>query len=151
MRGAIAAISAATVGHDIEVVPESEPRPDIPDRVSIEQDSPFFFKQYVLLGVRVNGKDSQHVVEFCVSEGWARICQRNGTGRMKRDRTGRPLTTTIQATVEPYWRDRPIPDAAVVAPVAESPCDRPAITREMARRLRQAEARELKRAKTGIS
>lgn len=129
-------------------------RDPIPDRVSLEQDSPHFFAGYPMLGVKVNGRESTQIVEFCKSEGWARLCLRDHRGRMKRDSSGRPLTTTVSGTIQPYWRDQPIPDVAVVRPAAEVAAEReaartgerPAVSREVARRLRQQAAKEAKAA-----
>lgn len=122
--------------------------PEIPDRVSLEPLSPFYWPHYVRLGVRINGKQSNQVVEFCQSEGWARLCQRNGHGRMKRNGQGVPLTITVSGEIKPFWLSAPIPDVAVVSPtVAEAPPrEKPEISREQARRLRQAAAKEAKAA-----
>lgn len=130
---------------------DPEDRPDIPDRVSIEQDSPFYFAMYPMLNVQINGKDSQQVVEYCKSEGWARLCQRDSRGRMRRDQKGRPITVTVSGQIRPYWRDQPIPNVAVVFPAEqvarvshETEFVRPAMSREEARRKRQREAKERK-------
>lgn len=120
----------------------------IPDRVSMEPDSPHFFPDYPKLGVMLNGRDSGHVVEFCKSEGWARVCQRNGQGRMKRDSRGRPITVTLQAKVEPYWNETAASDAAVVELKPERTTEH-SHSREIARRLRQQAAREAKAARRG--
>jgi hypothetical protein len=127
---------------------EQEIKPKIiPDRVSIEQDSPFYWPEYAHLGVLLNGRDSGHVVEFCKSEGWARVCQRDRQGRMKRDSKGRPITVTLQTKVEPYWRETAASDVAVVAPVADNRPVEHTQSREVARRLRQQAAREAKAAR----
>jgi hypothetical protein len=153
---ALAAVCALGAAGSVAIVP-AETQPEdiggpIPDRVSIEQDSPHFFPAYAMLGVKVNGKDSNQVVEFCQSEGWARLCLRNGKGVMKRDSRGKPITTTVAASIDPYWRDTATPGAAVVtAPVAETRRDpdwvKPELSREQVRRQRQAAAREAKLAK----
>jgi hypothetical protein len=95
--------------------PDPEPRPDtpvgipqpaaaaaIPDRVSLEDDSPFYFPEWRKLGVRFNGGECASVVEFCVSEGWTRSQIFHG-GRPKMER-GKFVTVTRRGTVEPYWR-----------------------------------------------
>lgn len=74
----------------------------IPDRVSLEPDSPFFFAKWPKLGVRINGGESRSVVEFCVSEGWARTQIYHG-GRPKLER-GKRVTIRRTGTIEAYWR-----------------------------------------------
>jgi len=78
---------------------------DIPDRVSLEEDSPFYFPNWRNLGVRYNGGELATVVEFCVSEGWLRKQIFHG-GRPKAER-GKFVTVTIRGTIEPYWRSKP--------------------------------------------
>ena len=75
---------------------------EIPDRVSLETDSPYYFGRWLDLGVRINGGESQSVVEFCVSEGWARTQIFHG-GRPKMER-GKYVTVMRRGTIEPYWR-----------------------------------------------
>jgi hypothetical protein len=62
---------------------------EIPDRVSLETDSPYFFPQWQRLGVRINGGDSVSVVEFCVSEG-SDISRRPAENRARPVRHGDP-------------------------------------------------------------
>lgn len=75
---------------------------EIPDRVSLETDSPYYFPKWLDLGVRINGGESVSVVEFCVSEGWARTQIFHG-GRPKMER-GKYVTVTRRGTIEPYWK-----------------------------------------------
>lgn len=74
----------------------------IPDRVSLEPSSPFYFPEWARLGVRINTGESASVVEFCVSEGWARTQVFHG-GRPKMER-GKYVTVTRKGVIEPYWR-----------------------------------------------
>jgi hypothetical protein len=88
--------------------PDPEPKPPvaeskvIPDRVSLEKDSPHFFPPWQKIGVRFNGGECNTIVEFCQSEGWARFQIFHG-GRPKMER-GRFTTMKRHGTVEPYWR-----------------------------------------------
>lgn len=74
----------------------------IPDRVSLEEDSPFYFPAWQKIGVRFNGGDRRSVVEFCVSEGWLRTQIFHGGRPKKVD--GKSVTNTLHGVIEPYWR-----------------------------------------------
>jgi hypothetical protein len=121
MRGHIGLIAAAAMlsaaaapepeDRD-EFKPEPNPEPEptrrekianvIPDRVSLETDSPHYFPKWSKLGVRFRGGDRTSTVEFCVSEGWIRTQIFHG-GRPKMER-GRFVTQKLYGPVEPYWR-----------------------------------------------
>jgi len=121
-RHAQIALAAACLGAGLAVAPVAEsrepdpdeprePKPEpvlgpngIPDRVSLEGNSPYFFADWRKIGVRIDGGESQSVVEFCVSEGWARTQIYHG-GRPKMER-GRFVTVTRRGVIEPYWRSR---------------------------------------------
>jgi hypothetical protein len=77
---------------------------EIPDRVSLETDSPHFFSNWPKIGVRFNTGICNSVVEFCVSEGWIRTQIFHG-GRPKKER-GKFVTVTRRGIVEPYWREQ---------------------------------------------
>lgn len=146
----LAATMAVLLGAEALVASEAaEPRRSgggmIPDRVSIERESLFFFPLYTALGVRIDGVESNSVVEFCVSEGWVRTCFWTALRQMKRER-GRIITQLREGVeVEPYWKGGQYADAQP-EPVAanDQPRERPAVSREVARRLRQQAAREAK-------
>lgn len=88
--------------------PDPEPKPPvaaskvIPDRVSLEKDSPHYFERWQKIGVRFNGAECRTIVEFCQSEGWARFQIFHG-GRPKMER-GRFVTQRRHGTIESYWR-----------------------------------------------
>lgn len=76
---------------------------ELPDRLSVDPDSPFF-NQEVLgmdVGVRFNGQDKTNVEEYCVSEGWIKVA----AGKTL-DRRGKPLTIKLKGVVEPYLRQK---------------------------------------------
>lgn len=76
---------------------------ELPDRLSVDPDSPHF-NQEVLgmdVGVRFNGQDKTNVEEYCVSEGWIKVA----AGKTL-DRRGKPLTIKLKGVVEPYLRQK---------------------------------------------
>lgn len=78
----------------------------IPDRVAIDRKSPFFWPNYKKLGVKIDGEIRRRdVIEFCVSEGWARVQVRDSMGRLVVDteKGDEWLTTQVNGVIEPYW------------------------------------------------
>ena len=73
----------------------------IPDRLSIDPDSPYFDQELLLKGVRVKfrGEEKTNVEEFCISEGWIKV----QAGKTV-DRKGKPLLLTLKGDVE-AWID----------------------------------------------
>ena len=74
----------------------------LPDRLSVDPDSPFHDADLLMrgVGIRFKGEDKTNVEEYCVSEGWVRL----SVGASK-DRHGNPLTVKLQGPVEPYFRE----------------------------------------------
>lgn len=71
----------------------------IPDRVSIDPDSPFYWKHYTTLRVYLDDKlRPSDVIEFCISEGWIRIHAKDSRGRVKRER-GKYVPITLKGRV----------------------------------------------------
>jgi len=72
---------------------------DLPDRLSVDPDSPFHDADLLAkgIGVRFKGEDKTNVEEYCVSEGWVRLAVGNRV-----DRRGKALTVKLQGPVEPY-------------------------------------------------
>ena len=68
-----------------------------PDRLSVDPKSPFYDEQALArdVGVRFKGVDRSNVVEYCVSEGWARLEVKRG------------LAMKVTGPVEPYFRRPP--------------------------------------------
>ena len=73
-----------------------------PDRLSTNPTSPHYNAEILTrgIGIRLNGTEKTTVEEYCVSEGWVRV----SVGKTL-DRRGNPLTTKLNGTVEPYFRD----------------------------------------------
>ena len=75
--------------------------PPLPDRLSIDPDSPHFvaavFEHDV--GIRLNGKERNDVQEYCISEGWVTV----PAGKTL-DRKGNPLMIKIKGKVEPFFK-----------------------------------------------
>ena len=72
---------------------------DIPDRLSVNPNSPYYNETLLLsgVGIRFNGQEKTNVEEYCVSEGWIKVAAGKAV-----DRKGHPLTLTLKGTVEPY-------------------------------------------------
>jgi hypothetical protein len=75
---------------------------NLPDRLSVDPDSPYYDADVLArnVGVRFRGEDKTNVEEYCVSEGWVRLAV--GAGR---DRRGKQLTIKLNGPVEPYLRE----------------------------------------------
>jgi hypothetical protein len=73
----------------------------LPDRLSVDPDSPFHDADVLArdIGVRFKGEEKTNVEEYCVSEGWVRLA----VGK-RVDRRGKALTVKLQGTVEPYFK-----------------------------------------------
>ncbi len=76
--------------------------PALPDRLSVNPDSPFYDAALLErgVGIRFKGVEKTNVEEYCVSEGWVRL----SAGKTL-DRAGNPMTVKLKGTVEPYLRD----------------------------------------------
>ena len=79
---------------------EATTQPPLPDRLSIEADSPFHvaavFEHDV--GIRFNGKERLDVAEYCISEGWVKV----PAGKTL-DRKGNPLLIKLKGKVEAFY------------------------------------------------
>ncbi len=73
----------------------------LPDRLSVDPDSPFHDAELLArgVGIRFKGEEKTNVEEYCVSEGWVRMA----VGSAK-DRHGNPVTMKFSGTVEPYFK-----------------------------------------------
>jgi hypothetical protein len=74
----------------------------MPDRLSVDPDSPFYNGDLLArgIGIRFKGEEKTNVEEYCVSEGWVRLAL-----GAKVDRRGKALTIKLSGPVEPYMRD----------------------------------------------
>lgn len=80
----------------------------IPDRVSVESRSPYFWPEFSTLGVKIGGRERLgDVVEFCVSEGWAKVRAKGANGRPFDDGTGHWATEKVIDMIEPYIKKSP--------------------------------------------
>jgi hypothetical protein len=82
--------------------PEPATSDVLPDRLSINPDSPYYDEDILQRGVGVlfKGVDKTNVDEYCVSEGWVRLSVGN-----TKDRRGNAMTVKLQGLVEPYFRE----------------------------------------------
>ena len=80
----------------------SDETPTMPDRLSVDPDSPFYDADLLSrgVGIRFRGEEKTNVEEYCVSEGWVRL-----SVGAKVDRRGKALTIKLTGLVEPYLRD----------------------------------------------
>jgi hypothetical protein len=100
-EGNMVAVGARQQGKTEPVEPNG-----IPDRLSIQQSSPFFTSVGSYVGVRLDGEDvNNRVIEFCVSGGWVRIGTPDASGRMPRSEV--EGAARKYGKVETYWRMQP--------------------------------------------
>ena len=80
---------------------ESSQSPPLPDRLSIDERSPYYvaavFERDV--GIRFNDKERLNVEEYCISEGWVKV----PAGKTL-DRKGHPLLIKLKGKVEAFYR-----------------------------------------------
>ncbi len=76
--------------------------PTLPDRLSVDPDSPYYDGDLLArgIGIRFKGEEKTNVEEYCVSEGWVKLAL-----GAKVDRRGKALTIKLTGLVEPYLRD----------------------------------------------
>jgi len=76
-------------------------RPELPDRLSIDDRSPYYLQavfQYDI-GIRFNNNERHDVEEYCISEGWIKV----PAGKTL-DRKGKPLLLKLKGRVEVFYR-----------------------------------------------
>ncbi len=75
----------------------------MPDRLSIDPDSPHFHAEVLKrgVGIRFKGRERTDVEEYCITEGWIRV----QAGKTV-DRRGKPLTIKLSGEVE-AWMENP--------------------------------------------
>lgn len=73
------------------------PKPELPDRLSINPDSPYYNGPLLErgIGVRFKGVEKTNVEEYCLSEQWIRVA----AGKA-RDRKGNPITMKLKGELE---------------------------------------------------
>ena len=76
----------------------------LPDRLSINPQSPHFDADVLSrgVGIRFKGAEKTNVDEYCISEGWVKLAVAGS-----RDRFGNPMTIKLKGPVEPYFKDVP--------------------------------------------
>lgn len=76
--------------------------PTVPDRLSVNPESPFYDEKLLErgIGVRFKGVEKTNVEEYCISEGWVRVA----VGKTV-DRKGNPLAMKLQGPVEVWVKD----------------------------------------------
>jgi hypothetical protein len=77
-----------------------------PDRLSVENSSPFFDPCYARVAVRLNGEERRgDVQEYCMSEGWILTRIFGTSGKFKIDGEGRYVLKKLTGAVVAYWKD----------------------------------------------
>lgn len=77
-----------------------------PDHLSVDRDSPYYDECYKRIGVRLDGIERRgDVQEYCMSEGWILVRDRNAIGKFKIDNQGRYMFTKLFGAVVAYWKD----------------------------------------------
>ncbi len=73
----------------------------LPDRLSVDQMSPYYNPDLLVrgVGVKINGVEKTNVEEYCISEGWVRV-----PAGKARDRKGNQLTLKIKGDVEVWLK-----------------------------------------------
>lgn len=102
-----AILDPALVNADLEkgeIVVLAQMAAEFPDRISIERRSPFYDSVVENLGVRIDGIEQDSVVEYCVSEGWARIGERDHRGKLVWEYDHYRSRRVEGVQIEPYWR-----------------------------------------------
>ena len=76
-------------------------RPPLPDRLSVDPDSPHYVAAIFEhdIGILLNDKERHDVQEYSISEGWVKV----PAGKTV-DRKGRPLLIKLKGKVEPFYR-----------------------------------------------
>ena len=74
----------------------------LPDRLSVNPNSPYYDEAVLArgVGIRFKGVEKTNVEEYCVSEGWVRL----SAGKAL-DRAGNPITVKLKGPVETDFRE----------------------------------------------
>jgi hypothetical protein len=88
-----------------------------PDRLSVNQTSPYFDEPLLRrgIGIRFKGVQRRDVEEYCISEGWIKV----QIGK-KVDRRGQPLTITLKGPVEAWFETAPEADTSAEEPTGDA-------------------------------
>lgn len=80
---------------------DSSTRPNLPDRLSIDPQSPHHVRAVFEheIGIRFKGKDRFDVAEYCVSEGWVKVQSAKTVNRH-----GQPVLIQLKGLVEVFYR-----------------------------------------------
>ena len=82
-------------------MPETSPKPDLPDRLSVDPRSPHHVAAVFEheIGIRLNDKERFDVEEYCISEGWVSV----PAGKAL-DRKGQPMMIKLKGKVQAFYR-----------------------------------------------
>ena len=89
------------MGQNLITMTDAIQRPELPDHLSIDPQSPHFvaavFEHDV--GIRFNDKERFDVEEYCMSEGWVKV-----PAAKTRDSKGNPLMIKLKGKVEVFYK-----------------------------------------------
>ena len=76
---------------------DETPKPELPDRMSVNPSSPYYNGPLLErgIGVKFKGVEKTNVEEYCLSEQWIRVA----AGKA-RDRKGNPITMKLKGELE---------------------------------------------------
>ena len=79
----------------------ANPRPPLPDHLSVDPRSPHHVAAVFehAIGIRLNGKERFDVEEYCLSEGWVKVPAGKAVNRK-----GQPMLIQLKGTVEAFYR-----------------------------------------------
>lgn len=77
----------------------------LPDRLSIMRSSKFYTNCGSYVGVKLDGDEQEHVVEFCVSEGWVKIGEPGADGKVSL--WAAENAEKASGEVETFWKMQP--------------------------------------------
>ena len=82
-------------------MPETSPKPDLPDRLSVDPRSPHHVAAVFEheIGIRLNDEERFDVEEYCISEGWVSV----PAGKAL-DRKGQPMMIKLKGKVQAFYR-----------------------------------------------
>jgi hypothetical protein len=116
---------------------EAPTEPTIPDRLSVDPNSPAYDPIYKELGLRFDGVERDaDVQEFCVSEGWIEVRLRNAKGQFIREPNGEFKVERLVGRPEPYFKKAQVARTPIIVDPAG---DKLRIEAAQAKRDRKAE------------
>lgn len=78
----------------------------LPERLSSSKGSLWYDARCLSIGVRFNGEEQKHVIEYHVRGGWIRRYKVDAQGKPVKNMIGTAFAIEkVHGTIEPYWRN----------------------------------------------